>query len=239
MLLTTWRNQMKTIFISGANRGLGLQFAKQYAQQGDHVIACARDLSQAIALTQLAKRHNNIHLHQLDVMNETQIINLTAHFKNEPIDILIHNAGVGGEQCETLTAMNQKSWLDVFAVNTVAPMLITQALLKNIMAGKEKKIVGLTSILASISDNRSGGRYSYRASKAALNQSIRSLACELLDDGVTATVIHPGWVKTDMGGKEGKITVEQSVTNMIKVISGLKSINSGCFFAHDGTELPW
>ena len=161
MLLTTWRNQMKTIFISGANRGLGLQFAKQYAQQGDHVIACARDLSQAIALTQLAKRHNNIHLHQLDVMNEAQIINLTARFKNEPIDILIHNAGVGGEQCETLTAMNQKSWLDVFAVNTVAPMLITQALLKNIMAGKEKKIIGLTSILASISDNRSGGRYSY------------------------------------------------------------------------------
>ena len=230
---------MKTIFITGANRGLGLQFAKQYAQQGELVIACARDLSQATALTELAKLHNNIQLHQLDVMNEAQITNLTAHFNNQPIDILIHNAGVGGEQCETLTGMSQKSWLDVLAVNTVAPMLITQALLNNIMASKEKKIIGLTSILASIGDNRSGGRYSYRASKAALNQSFKSLACELLDDGATAAVIHPGWVKTDMGGKAGKITVEQSITGMIKVISDLKSSQSGGFFTYDGTELPW
>lgn len=230
---------MATVFITGANRGLGLEFVKQYAQQGHNVIACARNLSQATELSQLATLHTNIQLHELNVMDEDQITELTTVFKDRPIDVLIHNAGVGGFQCESLGAMDQKGWLDVLTVNTVSPMLITQALLTNILAGKAKTIIGLTSILASIDDNRSGGRYSYRASKAALNQVIKSLACELSKDGVKAAVIHPGWVKTEMGGVDGKITPAQSITGMIDVIESLQIKHSGSFFVYDGTQLPW
>lgn len=230
---------MATIFITGANRGLGLEFVKQYAQQGDHVIACARHLSQAIALSELAQQYSKIQLHELNVMDESQITQLSAVFKNQPIDVLIHNAGVGGFQCENLGSMDQKGWLEVLTVNTISPMLITQALLANILAGKGKTIIGLTSILASIDDNHSGGRYSYRASKAALNQVIKSLACELYDDGVKAAVIHPGWVKTEMGGSDGKITPAQSITGMKKVIKNLQLKHSGSFFVYDGTQLPW
>jgi NAD(P)-dependent dehydrogenase (short-subunit alcohol dehydrogenase family) len=230
---------MATVFITGANRGLGLEFVKQYAQQGDYVIACCRNLSQAIELSLLATQYTHIRLHELIVMNENQITDLTAIFKNQPIDVLIHNAGVGGDQCETLGDMDQKGWLEVLTVNTVSPMLITQALLANILAGKAKTIIGITSILASIDDNHSGGRYSYRASKAALNRIIKSLACELSDDGIKAAVIHPGWVKTEMGGVDGKITPEQSITGMIKVIENLQIEHSGSFFVYDGTQLPW
>ncbi|RBW44950.1 SDR family oxidoreductase [Psychromonas sp. B3M02] len=230
---------MATIFITGANRGLGLEFVKQYAQQGHHVIACTRHFTQATELSQLATLHSNIQLHELNVMDEEQISELTTVFKNQPIDVLIHNAGVGGFQCEALGGMDQKGWLEVLTVNTVSPMLITQALLANILASKAKTIIGLTSILASIDDNNSGGRYSYRASKAALNQIIKSLACELSDDGVKAAVIHPGWVKTAMGGADGKITPAQSITGMMNVIENLQSKHSGSFFVYDGTQLPW
>ncbi len=230
---------MATVFITGANRGLGLEFVKQYAQQGQNVIACSRNFSQATELSHLATLHPNIQLHELNVMDEDQITELTTVFKNQPIDVLIHNAGVGGFQCEKLGGMDQKGWIEVLTVNTVSPMLITQALLANILASKAKTIIGLTSILASIDDNSSGGRYSYRASKAALNQIIKSLACELSDDGVKAAVIHPGWVKTEMGGADGKITPAQSITGMMKVIENLQTKHSGSFFAYDGTQLPW
>jgi len=230
---------MATVFITGANRGLGLEFVKQYAQQGHNVIACSRNFSQATELSQLATLHTNIQLHELNVMDENQITELTTVFKNQPIDVLIHNAGVGGFQCEKLGGMDQKGWIEVLTVNTVSPMLITQALLANILASKAKTIIGLTSILASIDDNSSGGRYSYRASKAALNQIIKSLACELSDDGVKAAVIHPGWVKTEMGGADGKITPAQSITGMMKVIENLQTKHSGSFFVYDGKQLPW
>ncbi|MEZ8886220.1 SDR family oxidoreductase [Vibrio sp. 10N.222.54.F6] len=230
---------MKTVFITGANRGLGLELAKQYAQRHYKVIACCRDIDSAHELTLLAQQYSTIRPYALDVSHETDILALTEVFKEQPIDVLIHNAGVSGEGCDNLGNMDQQRWLEVLKVNTIAPMLITQALLNNILAGQDKTIIGMTSILASIDDNRSGGRYSYRASKAALNQIIKSLACELSEAGVKTMAIHPGWVKTDMGGKEGKVTVKGSVTGMLNVIDNLKLKHSGSFFVYDGTQLPW
>lgn len=230
---------MKTVFITGANRGLGLELATQYAQNDWCVIACCRDLSSASELTQLANTYRNITLHTLDVTDENQILALSQTFSEQPIDVLIHNAGVGGNQCEALGNMGQKGWLEVLTINTVAPALITQALLNNLMSGEDKTIVGMTSILASIDDNRSGGRYSYRASKAALNQIIKSLACELSSQGIKTMAIHPGWVQTDMGGPDGKITTAQSVEGIINVIANLEVKHSGSFFVYDGTQLPW
>lgn len=230
---------MKTVFITGANRGLGLELATQYAQNDWCVIACCRDLNSASELTQLANVYRNISIHKLDVTDEKQILALGKHFKGQPIDVLIHNAGVGGNQCETLGNMDQKGWLDVLSINTIAPALVTQALLDNILASEHKTIIGMTSILASIDDNRSGGRYSYRASKAALNQIIKSMACELSSRGIKTMAIHPGWVQTDMGGPDGKITTAQSVEGIINVIGNLEVKNSGSFFVYDGTQLPW
>ncbi|MEZ9313429.1 SDR family oxidoreductase [Vibrio sp. 10N.222.51.C8] len=230
---------MKTVFITGANRGLGLELAKQYAQRHYKVIACCRDIDSAHELTLLAQQYSTIRPYALDVSHETDILALTEVFKEQPIDVLIHNAGVSGDECESLGNMGQKEWINVLKVNTIAPMLITQALLNNILAGEDRTIIGMTSILASIDDNRSGGRYSYRASKAALNQIIKSLACELSDEGVKTMAIHPGWVQTDMGGKEGKVTVKESVTGMLNVIDNLKLKHSGSFFVYDGTQLPW
>ncbi|MCL1093698.1 SDR family oxidoreductase [Shewanella kaireitica] len=230
---------MKTVFITGANRGLGLELAKQYAQRNYKVIACCRDIDSAHELTLLEQQYSTIRPYALDVSNETDILALTEVFKAQPIDVLIHNAGVSGEGCDNLSNMDQQGWLDVLKVNTIAPMLITQALLNSILVGQDKTIIGMTSILASIDDNRSGGRYSYRASKAALNQIIKSLACELSDSGVKTMAIHPGWVQTDMGGKDGKLTVQASVKGMLNVIDNLKAKHSGSFFVYDGTQLPW
>lgn len=230
---------MKTVFITGANRGLGLELVKQYAQRGWYVIACCRDINTALELSLLAQTYPKIRIHTLDVSNESHIIALTEKFADTTIDVLIHNAGVGGDECESLGNMGQMDWIDVLKVNTIAPMLITQALLNNILAGEDKTIIGMTSILASIDDNRSGGRYSYRASKAALNQIIKSLACELSEVGVKTLAIHPGWVQTDMGGDEGKITAEESVKGMLSVIENLRLKHTGSFFVYDGTQLPW
>ncbi|WP_413114067.1 SDR family oxidoreductase [Thaumasiovibrio sp. DFM-14] len=230
---------MKTVFITGANRGLGLELTKQYAERHYNVIACCRDIDSAHELTLLAQSYSTIRPYILDVSHETDILALTEEFKDQPIDLLIHNAGVSGEGCDNLGNMDQQGWGDVLKVNTIAPMLITQALLNNILAGQDKTIIGMTSILASIDDNRSGGRYSYRASKAALNQIIKSLACELSGSGVKTMAIHPGWVQTDMGGKDGKLTVQDSVKGMLNVIDNLKAKHSGSFFVYDGTQLPW
>jgi NAD(P)-dependent dehydrogenase (short-subunit alcohol dehydrogenase family) len=230
---------MKTVFITGANRGLGLELATQYAQNEWSVIACCRDLSSASELAQLANTYRNITLHTLDVTDENQILALGQSFKGHPIDVLIHNAGVAGNQCETIGNMDQKGWLDVLSINTIAPALVTQTLLDNILASERKTIIGMTSILASIDDNRSGGRYSYRASKAALNQIIKSLACELSSQGIKTMAIHPGWVQTDMGGPDGKITTAQSVEGIINVIANIEVKHSGSFFTYDGTQLPW
>lgn len=230
---------MKTVFITGANRGLGLELVKQYAQRGWNVIACCRNLHSAQELSLMAQRYSTIRTHALDVSNESDILTLSETFKGIAIDILIHNAGVSGDQCESLGNMAQQGWIEVLKVNTIAPMLITQALLNNILASKDKTIIGMTSILASIDDNHSGGRYSYRASKAALNQIIKSLACELSESGVKTMAIHPGWVQTDMGGIDGKVTVEESVKGMLHVINNLQAKHSGSFFVYDGTQLPW
>ncbi|EGR1585343.1 SDR family oxidoreductase [Vibrio parahaemolyticus] len=230
---------MKTVFITGANRGLGLELVKQYAQRGWHVIACCRDINSAVELSLLSLAYPTIRIHTLDVSNEFHILALTEKFADTAIDVLIHNAGVSGDECESLGNMGQNEWINVLKVNTIAPMLITQALLNSILASEDKTIIGMTSILASIDDNRSGGRYSYRASKAALNQIIKSLACELSEVGVKTMAIHPGWVQTDMGGKDGKVTVEESVEGMLNVIDNLKLKHSGSFFVYDGTQLPW
>jgi len=185
---------MATFLVTGANRGIGLEFARQLAAQNHTVLGTARRPEEAQDLARVA--HQVI---PLDALEPSSIAALRQHVKNRPVDVLINNAGVSSEQksIETLEAAELQR---VFQVNAFAPMLIVRALLPNLRAGERKQILSITSQLGSIANNTGGSSYAYRGSKAALNQLNKSLANELRGEGFTCIVAHPGWVKTDMGG---------------------------------------
>jgi NAD(P)-dependent dehydrogenase (short-subunit alcohol dehydrogenase family) len=174
----------------------------------------------------------------LDVADVASIQNLRESVGQTPVDVLINNAGVGGKG-KGVAAMDVGELRDVFMVNAFAPMLVTQAMLPNLRAGASKTVIQVTSQLASIANNKGGSTYSYRASKAALNQLNRSLANELRPEGFTCVAIHPGWVRTDMGGPGADLTVQQSVASMVGVLDALTAAASGTFLNYDGTPLPW
>ncbi|TKB58322.1 SDR family oxidoreductase [Ferrimonas aestuarii] len=230
---------MGTVLITGANRGLGLEFVRQYVASGHQVLACCRNPQSATALTELATESPQVELLALDVTDETQINQLAKQLHGRAIDILINNAGVLGEQCAELGKMTQADWLSVLTINTVAPALMIQAFASHVAASEQKTIVGISTRVASIEDNGSGGMYSYRASKAALNQILKSAANNLQAEGVKTLAIHPGWVQTDMGGENATFTPQQSVSGMIAVIDQLTPEASGSFKVFDGSDIPW
>lgn len=226
---------MPTVLITGANRGLGLEFARQYVADGWRVIATCRDPAKAEGLRSLGSA---VEIHALDVADFTAIGHLAQTLDEQPIDLLIANAGVIGSD-RNLGDLTGERWMQTLRVNTVAPILLAQALLPSLRAGAGKTAVFLTSLMGSIDDNGSGRYYDYRSSKAGLNAAVKSLAIDLKGDGITAIVIHPGWVKTDMGGAGAPLEAPASVGNMRKTIAKLKQSDSGRFFNHDGKELRW
>jgi NAD(P)-dependent dehydrogenase (short-subunit alcohol dehydrogenase family) len=226
---------MPTVMITGAGRGLGLEFAREYAAEGWIVIATCREPTGA---TELKKLGGKVEIVSIDVTDFTAIRSLNKTLHERPIDVLINNAGVIGKD-RNLGELDGDRWLETLRVNTVAPILIAQALLPNLRAGKDKKAIFLTSLMGSIADNSSGRYYDYRSSKAGLNAAVKSFAIDTKDDGITAIVIHPGWVKTDMGGENAPTEIAASVGGMRKVIAGLKAGDSGGFFGHDGRKLAW
>lgn len=229
---------MFTVLITGANRGLGLEFVQQYLAKGWNVLAACRVPEQASELVNLSETHN-IELLKLDVTSEQDINQLGKQLKDRPIDHLILNAGVLGEDCATLGEMTQSKWLEVLNINTVAPALLIQALRENVAASKLKTIVGISSRVASIGDNSSGNMYSYRTSKAALNQILVSAARNLAEQGVKTLAVHPGWVQTNMGGKDATYTPKESVAGIINVTESLTLEGSGSFRVFDGSNIEW
>lgn len=226
---------MPTVIITGANRGLGLEFAREYAAEGWSVIATCRDPARADALKALGKA---VEVHGLDVADFAAIRRLAETLRDRPIDVLINNAGVIGSD-RNLGELDGESWLATLRVNTVAPILVAQAFLPNLRAGSEKKAVFITSLMGSIADNTSGRYYDYRSSKAGLNAAVKSLAIDLAGDGIIAVVLHPGWVKTDMGGANAPTDPATSVDGMRKVIAKLRRSDSGRFFNYNGKECQW
>lgn len=226
---------MATYFITGANRGLGLEFAKQIASrsQGDKIIAAARNPEAAAELRKFATS-----VVQLDLGDSNSINSLSERIGNEPIDVLINNAGISGE-AKSVANLGIVEMRRVFEVNAFAPMLVTRALLSNLRAGKRRTIFNVTSVLGSIARNDGGSTYTYRASKTALNQFTASLAHELRPEGFTCVVVHPGWVQTDMGGPKAPLTPPQSVAGMLSVLDGLSSAESGRYMDYQGEPLPW
>lgn len=232
---------MHTLLITGANRGIGLEFCKQYAEAGWRVLACCREPGKADALNKLAARHPDlIKLHALDITNHAQIEQLARMLAAESIDLLINNAGVYPKSDKRgFGQTDYAEWMEAFNINTMAPLKMVEAFVQQIARSELKLIVTITSQMGSIDDNGSGGSYLYRSSKAAANMVVKSLAVDLKDKGITSVAFNPGWVKTDMGGPNAMIAVEQSVADMRKVIAGLIPADTGKFIGNDGVVIPW
>lgn len=232
---------MPIVLITGTNRGIGLEFVRQYAMNGWRVHACCRNPTSADALNRLAAQYlDRISVHELDVVDHQQIEQLAETLSTESIDLLINNAGVypfthGDAFGET----DYDAWQYAFAVNTMAPLKMIEAFVRQVARSQIKTIVTITSKMGSIADNRGGGSYIYRSSKAAVNIVMKSLSIDLSDKRITAILLHPGWVKTDMGGPGALISAEQSVTGMRRVLEHLQSEDSGKFYAFDGQIVPW
>jgi NAD(P)-dependent dehydrogenase (short-subunit alcohol dehydrogenase family) len=219
--------------VTGANRGIGLELARQLSQRGDRVIATAREPEKARDLATL-----DVRIESLDVGVAESVAELKERLSGQPIDVLIHNAAIGHAD----SALERLSMEDVerhFRVNALGPLRLTQALLGNLRAGKRKLIVGMTSSLGSVSSNTSGGWYAYRASKAALNQLMRTMAAELANEKFTCVVVSPGWVRTDMGGEGAPLTPQESVRGLLEVLDRLKPSDTSRFFDRRGSRVAW
>ncbi|HIN21027.1 MAG TPA: SDR family oxidoreductase [Rhodospirillales bacterium] len=227
---------MPSVLITGANRGLGLEFTRQYAADGWRVFAACRDPAGA---RDLAAVEGDVSAETLDVDDGPQVAALANKLSGQPIDVLINNAGIYGPKDVTRDTVVYDAWGQVFRTNAMSPLAVSAAFAANVAQGGQKKIITLSSIMGSIAENDSSGDFIYRSSKAAVNAVMKSLAGDLKSEGITVAVLHPGWVRTDMGGPDASIEAPESVTGMRAVIAGLKESDSGRFLNYDGTEIPW
>lgn len=216
---------MPTVLITGANRGIGLEFARQYCHAGWNVVATVREPTEELGslCTQVET---------LDMLDLEAVAGFGERV--DAVDLLIANAGTYGPRSVT-SADDARGWSDTFSVNTIAPFLLAQAVLPQIRTSSGK-LVAISTRMGSIEDNSSGGFIAYRSAKAALNMAWRSLA---IDSEVTCAVLHPGWVKTRMGGAAAPLEADKSVAGMREVIDALTPEQSGGFFDHDGSPIPW
>jgi len=222
-----------TYVVTGANRGIGLELCRRLSARGEEVIGTARDPEAAEELRELG-----IRIEALDVADPESVERFARHLEEAPVDVLVNNAGamaVGNP----IDRLELDELDELFRINSIGPLRVTQALLHNLRAGGRKQVVHITSKMGSIDDNTTGGYYAYRSSKAALNMINRSLALDLKDEGFTCIVLHPGWVRTRMGGDAAPLTVEESVEGMLRVLDGLEPADSGRFIGLDGEPIPW
>lgn len=226
---------MPTILITGANRGIGLELAKQYSADNWSVIATARDPKNADGLKALK---GDIRIEALEVTDEQQIQALARALGGVAIDVLLNNAGMLTGY-ENFGETDTQSWLQTLHVNSVAPLKLTEALVEHVARSEAKKVAAITSGMGSIGGNASTGAYAYRSSKAALNMAMVTAANELRPRGISVAVISPGWVKTDMGGANATLDVKTSAAGIRKVIEKLNVGISGQFFNYSGESIAW
>lgn len=240
---------MPTVLVTGSNRGLGLEFVRQYAAAGWDVIACARRPERAADLAALALAHEGrVQVEALDVTDHASIDAAARRLEGRAIDVLLCSAGTMGRGSTAGTGfpgsrfgeIDYADWEEIFRVNVTGPMKVIEAFVEHVARSAGRKVVALSSIVGSIASNTSGGLYAYRASKAALNAFMKSLAIDLgRSRGLVVAMLHPGWVRTDMGGPRADIDAPESVAGLIKVIEGLDAAKAGRFWRYDGSELPW
>ena len=230
---------MSTILVTGANRGIGFEFVQQYLAMGEQVIATYRGEKNSDQLISLCRDESNLEIFKLDVAFDSSMEEFGQRLGDQPIDVFINNAGVYGPRDSVFGKVDEAEWLSVLRINALAPLFLTQLLIENLRHGELKKLVYVTSKMGSIEDNRGGGSYVYRSSKAALNAVVKSISVDLESEKMAVAVLHPGWVRTDMGGPNGLIDTKTSVAGMVQVIRNLNVESSGAFFNYDGNVIPW
>ncbi len=221
------------IIITGASRGIGLELTRLALEAGDRVLAVARHPEESAGLSELGKKFaKTLQTAALELTEVRATGKIEAAMANwDGVDILINNAGVFHKGVQT------KDFMDSFQVNAVVPFQVTTALLPKLRKSKTPKVVQITSLMGSIADNSSGGSEAYRASKSALNMLNKCLAIQ--NDWLITTLLHPGWVKTDMGGESAPVEPAESAAGIWKVIAGLSKKDNGAFFDFRGRSLPW
>ena len=229
---------MTTVLITGANRGIGLEFVRQYAMDGARVHACCRRPEEADDLSQVGVDRDVV-IHPLDVSDQQSIHDLAGAIDDEAIDVLVNNAGIYGGESQGFGEIDYDDWEAVLRTNTIGPYRVAEALADRVAASREKKIANLSSGLASIDDNTSGGDYIYRSAKTALNMVVVNLARDLAEHGISVIALCPGWVATDMGGTGAPITPSESVAGLRQVIAGADLTRSGGFYRYTGDIVPW
>jgi NAD(P)-dependent dehydrogenase (short-subunit alcohol dehydrogenase family) len=236
---------MPTVLVTGANRGLGLEFTRQYCDAGWQVIATCRDPAGAAELQALRSQHPGLEIEVLDVGDFATIDALAARLAGRPMDVLLNNAGVfgpkpGAEQDlrQNFGSMDYEVWTEVLRVNLMAPMKMAEAFVDHVAASTQKKIVAISSTEGS-SPNAKGGIYAYRTSKAALNMLMQNLAPDLAPRGIVTAAFCPGWIRTRMGGPRAPLEAPPSIAGLRRVIDGLTPENSGKFWLWTGERLPW
>jgi NAD(P)-dependent dehydrogenase (short-subunit alcohol dehydrogenase family) len=231
-----------TVLITGASRGIGLELARQYAGRGWNVIATARNPGEAPDLQAIAKAHGNVTLEPLDVTDFASVDRLAARYKGKPIDVLLNNAGISGDNdAQVFGKLRYDVYNEVHAVNVLGPLKMAEAFVENVAASDQKKIINITSTQGSITQTFGGSMF-YRSSKSALNMIMRTLSLELKKRGITVGLVSPGFVKTDFTkglNLPMMITPEQSATAVIKVIDDYGLDKAGTFMRHTGEVAPW
>lgn len=230
---------VRNILITGANRGIGLELTRQCLERGDNVIAACRRPDAAEELLALRDAHSNLSILPLELNDDASLERFVAELDGQAIDVFINNAGIYGQRDARLGNIDAKAWHEAFHVNTIAPLLLTERLLPQLRKGRDKKLIFMSSKMGSIADNGSGGSYVYRSSKTALNQVVKSLSADLADEGFTVLTLHPGWVRTDMGGPNGLIDTQTSADGLLKVIDSADPAGTGRFIAYDGKSIDW
>ena len=240
---------MPTVLVTGASRGLGLEFTRQYAAEGWQVLACAREPARAAALQETAAAASGrVAVHALDVADHASIDRLAGQLGGAAIDVLLNSAGTMGDGNFAAQGLafgrfgstDYADWERVLRINVLGPMKMAEAFVGQVARSEQRKIVTLTSILGSMARNTRGSLYGYRSSKAAVNAVMKSMAIDLREaHGIAATAIHPGWVRTDMGGPRADIDAATSVAGMRRVIAALTVETAGRCWMYDGSTLPW
>jgi NAD(P)-dependent dehydrogenase (short-subunit alcohol dehydrogenase family) len=231
---------MATILITGANRGIGFEMAKLYAAAGHQVLACCRAPAQADKLAALAAQHRGVRPLAVEVAKGDSVAALRKAVGDQPIDVLINNAGAPGPapQNQSLENMDYDGWMDVMNVNAMAPLRMLQAFRKNLAAGTNPRAVTITSQMGAIGLDMIA-MYAYCTSKAAVNKLMRMASFELKKEGITVALIHPGWVRTDMGGPQAAIDPDESARGIVGVIDKLSLAETGCFKKWNGETHVW
>ncbi len=228
---------MENILITGANRGIGLELTRRFLDAGKRVIATCRQPDNANDLTRLAE-HCQLTVFQLEVTDPESVSRLCAELEGETLDVLINNAGIMGGDRQSIDNMDYSAWIEAFEVNTLAPFRLITSLRANLRLAGNPRAITLSSQMGSL-NRKSKGSHAYRSSKAAVNKVMQVLSMELEADGIVTCPVHPGWVRTDMGGSSADISVEDSAEGLFKLIDNMTMEHSGRFWTWEGKEHPW